>query len=139
MNVVVDTSVWSLALRRRRSSTTAHALELAELIGEGRAAMLGPVRQELLSGVPAPQQYEALRDHLRAFPDVALVEEDYEEAAVFFNRCRARGVQGSNTDFLICAVATRRRLGILTTDTDFLHFAKVLPIQLLSPRESLSG
>jgi len=136
MNVVVDTSVWSLALRRRRSSIAPHALELAELIGEGRAALLGPVRQELLSGVPGPQQYETLREHLRAFPDVALVAEDYEEAVTFFNRCRAKGVQGSNTDFLICAVATRRRFGILTTDTDFVHFAKVLPIQLLSPRSA---
>lgn len=61
MNVVVDTSVWSLALRRQRSSMAPEALELAELVREGRAAMLGPVRQELLSGVPVAQQYETLR------------------------------------------------------------------------------
>ena len=136
MNVVVDTSVWSLALRRQKSSKAAHALELAELIREGRAALLGPVRQELLSGVPILQQYETLREYLRAFPDVALQAEDYEEAAAFFNQCRSKGVQGSNTDFLICAAAARRRFAILTTDTDFAHFAKVLPIQLHSPRSS---
>lgn len=101
--------------------------------------MMGPVRQELLSGVQKEQQYETLRRYLRAFPDIVLEAEDYEEAALFFNRCRARGVQGSNTDFLICAVAARRRFGILTTDTDFLHFAKLLPIALHSPRASLSG
>ena len=139
MNIVIDTSVWSLALRRQPSSRASEALELADLVREGRAAMLGPVRQELLSGVRGEQQYEALRRHLRAFPDIALEAEDYEEAASFFNRCRAKGVQGSNTDFLICAVAARRRFGILTTDTDFLHFAKVLPIELHSPRASLSG
>jgi predicted nucleic acid-binding protein len=139
MNIVVDTSVWSLALRRQRSSRTAEAIELAELIREGRAAVLGPVRQELLSGVSDQRQYETLRDYLRAFPDVALVSDDYEEAATFFNRCRAKGVQGSNTDFLICAVAARRRLEILTTDSDFRHFAKVLPIQLHAPRSSVSG
>jgi predicted nucleic acid-binding protein len=139
MNIVVDTSVWSLALRRQPASTAAQALELAHLVREGRAAILGPVRQELLSGVRGEQQYEALRRHLRAFPDIALEAEDYEEAASFFTRCRAKGVQGSNTDFLICAVAARRRFGILTTDTDFLHFAKVLPIELHSPRASLSG
>jgi predicted nucleic acid-binding protein len=139
MNIVIDTSVWSLALRRQRSSPAAEALELAELVREGRAAMLGAVRQELLSGVQVQQQYETLRGYLRAFPDIELEAEDYEEAASFFNRCRAKGVQGSNTDFLICAAAARRRLGILTTDTDFLHFAKLLPIQLHSPRASVSG
>ena len=139
MNIVIDTSVWSLALRRQRSSTAVAALELAELVREGRAAMMGPVRQELLSGVQKEQQYETLRGYLRAFPDIVLEAEDYEEAASFFNRCRARGVQGSNTDFLICAAAARRRFGILTTDTDFQHFAKLLPIVLHSPRASLSG
>ena len=134
MNIVVDTPVWSLALRRTRPPQSAEVLELAELIREGRAALLGPVRQELLSGVPAPRQVEILRDHLRAFPDVALESEDYEEAAAFFNRCRAKGVQGSNTDFLICAAAARRQFSILTTDSDFAHYAKVLPIQLHAPR-----
>ena len=139
MNVIVDTSVWSLALRRRRSPSAAEALELAELIREGRAEVLGPVRQELLSGVPDQRQYETLRDYLRAFPDVPLGSDDYEEAAAFFNRCRTKGVQGSNTDFLICAAAARRKLGILTTDAEFVHFAKLLPIHLHSPRSSLSG
>jgi predicted nucleic acid-binding protein len=139
MNVVVYTSVWSLALRRHRSSGAPEALELAELIQEGRAAILGPVRQELLSGVPGQQQYQTLREYLRAFPDVILEAEDYEIAASFFNRCRAKGVQGSNTDFLICAAAARRRLGILTTDADFPRFAKLLPIGLHSPRPSVSG
>jgi predicted nucleic acid-binding protein len=139
MNVIVDTSVWSLALRRRRSPTAAEALELAELIREGRAGVLGPVRQELLSGVPDQRQYETLRDYLRAFPDVPLGSDDYEEAAAFFNRCRTKGVQGSNTDFLICAAAARRKLSILTTDADFVHFAKLLPIQLHSPRSTVSG
>lgn len=139
MDILVDTSVWSLALRRQRSSRAAEALELAELIREGRAAILGPVRQELLSGVADQRQYETLRDYLRAFADVALESEDHEEAAAFFNRCRATGVQGSNTDFLICAAAARRQLGILTTDVDFAHFTKLLPIHLHSPRSSLSG
>ncbi len=139
MNIIIDTSVWSLALRRQRSSPSAETRELAELVREGRAAMLGPVRQELLSGVRAEQQFESLRGHLRAFPDIPLEAEDYEEAASFFNKCGARGIQGSNTDYLICAVAARRGFGILTTDTDFAHFARVLPIELHAPRASLTG
>lgn len=136
MNVIVDTSVWSLALRRQRPSVNAQVRELAELVREGRAAMLGPVRQELLSGVRGDQQFETLRSHLRAFPDIPLEPEDHEEAASFFNRCRASGIQGSNTDFLICATAARRSFGILTADADFTHFARALPIELHSPRAS---
>jgi len=112
---------------------------LAELIREGRAWVLGPIRQELLSGVAHQRQYETLRDHLRAFPDVPLEPDDHEEAAAFFNRCRAKGVLGSNTDLLICAAAARRKIAILTTDAVFVHFARLLPIQLHSPRSSSAG
>ncbi len=139
MNIIIDTSVWSLALRRQRSSPSAETRELAELVREGRAAMLGPVRQEILAGVRSEQQFETLRGHLRAFPDIPLEAQDYEEAATFFSKCRAKGIQGSNTDYLICAAAARRGFGILTTDTDFAHFARVLPIELHAPRASVTG
>jgi predicted nucleic acid-binding protein len=135
LNVIVDTPVWSLALRRHAPRDTAHENELKELIGEGRVLMLGAVRQELLSGIRGAEQFRKLRDRLRAFPDVVLEEGDYEEAASCFNRCRSRGVQGSNTDFLLCAVALRRAGSILTTDHDFSRFARVLHFLLHEPRE----
>ncbi|MDB4980203.1 MAG: PilT protein domain protein [Myxococcales bacterium] len=113
---------------------TPSAAELAELVQEGRVVMLGPVRQELLSGISEPKTYETLRDSLKAFSDLPLEEEDYEQAASFFNRCRAKGVQGSNTDFLICAVAYRRGLAILTTDADFDRYAELLTLHLHTPR-----
>jgi predicted nucleic acid-binding protein len=134
VNVVVDTSVWSLALRRRPQSVQPEARELAELIREGRVSLLGPIRQELLSAIPSLEQDHRLREYLRPFPDLLLEVDDYEEAASFFNRCRARGIQGSNTDFLICAVASRRKQAILTADADFRHFAPLLPIQLYALR-----
>lgn len=133
MNVLVDTSVWSLALRRARPQVGGQVAQLAKLIEEGRAVMVGPVRQELLSGVRTAAQFQQLREHLRAFPNLTIGTPDYEEAAAFFNRCRARGIQGSNTDFLICAVAARRGMSIFTTDDDFSSFAKVLPLKLHAP------
>lgn len=135
MNVIVDTSVWSLALRRAKRVDDKTAGELAELIQEGRVVMLGPVRQELLSGIKLEEQFELLRDHLRSFPDVELGQADYEDAADAFNRCRQKGIQGSNTDFLICAVALRRDLGIFTTDKDFDNYSKVLRLRLYEPRK----
>ena len=134
MNVLVDTSVWSLALRRAKRVDGRTTQELAELIQEGRVVLLGPVRQELLSGIRGKTQFELLRDHLRSFPDLELTPSDYEEAASAFNRCRERGIQGSNTDFLICAAALRRDLAIYTTDGDFRHYAKVLRLELHQPR-----
>lgn len=130
MNVLVDTSVWSLALRRARNAGGPVENELGELIREGRVEMIGPIRQELLSGVKLIKEFQRLRDELRAFPDVELQLRDFEEAAAFFNRCRQQGVQGSNTDFLLCSVAARRNVSIFTTDADFMHFARVLPIHL---------
>jgi predicted nucleic acid-binding protein len=130
VNVLVDTSVWSLALRRARRTDGAVQSELADLIQEGRVVMIGAVRQELLSGIKSKSQFEQLREQLRAFPDLDLESEDYEEAAAAYNSCRERGIQGSNTDFLICALARRRGLAIFTTDGDFKHFAKTLRFEL---------
>ena len=133
MKVLVDTPIWSLALRRRsRSQTTPATSELASLIDDGRVAMIGPIRQELLSGLKERAQFDRLREHLRAFSDSPMTMEDYEEAASFYNLCRTKGIQGSNTDFLICAVAARNDFTIFTTDGDFVHFAKILPIVLHS-------
>ena len=135
MNVLVDTSVWSLSLRRAKRVDDATSKELAELIREGRVIMMGPIRQELLSGIKVKSQFELLRDHLQAFSDLALESADYEEAAEAFNRCRERGIHGSNTDFLICSAALRRELAVYTTDKDFLQYEKVLKLKLHEPRE----
>jgi predicted nucleic acid-binding protein len=130
VKVLVDTSVWSLALRRRAVLDHPAVQELRSLIDEGRVAIIGPIRQELLSGIRTAASFGQLRNQLQAFADEPLGTADYERAAEHFNACRAEGVQGSNTDFLICAIAERCGLPILTTDGDFVRFAKVLPISL---------
>jgi len=129
VKVLVDTSVWSQALRRHAQPTPIVA-ELRALIDEGRVAIIGPIRQELLSGIRNTTAFDRLRDHLRSFEDEALTREDFERAAEHFNACRVRGIQGSNTDFLICAAAERRGFPIFTTDTDFIRFSRLLPIEL---------
>ncbi len=134
MKVLVDTSVWSLALRRNLLPDGPEVPELIELIRESRVQMIGPVRQELLSGIKSEAQFRKLRSHLRSFPDLDLTHRDYESAAEFFNLCRGKGVQGSNTDFLICAIAARHKVPIFTTDGDFTLFQAHLPIRLHRPR-----
>ena len=138
MNVLIDTSVWSLALRRKNESLSTNerflVAELSELIREGRARMIGLVRQELLSGIKATEQYEKLRLHLRSFPDEVVDTSDYEEAAKAGNRCRAKGVVVSIVDILLCTVANKRLWTIFTTDPDFSNYAKVLPLRIHAPR-----
>ena len=130
MKVLVDTSIWSKALRRSEGQNPIERQTLADLIASQRALIMGPIRQEILSGIKEERQFEELKDRLIPFPDVPLLTEDFVTAAKFFNLCRAKGIQGSNTDFLICAVAVNNRLSIFTADEDFAHFQKVLPISL---------
>lgn len=132
MSVLVDTSVWSLAFRRRYPPGGI-ADELARLIDANRALLVGPVRQELLSGTPQREQFERLRNLLAVFPDEPILSEDYVQAAVCFSRCRTRGVQGSHIDFLICAVALRLGASVFTTDRDFAGYREVLGFTLHQP------
>lgn len=130
MRVLVDTSVWSEALRRNKKPESERVKELRCLILEHRVEIIGPIRQEILSGLREESQFERLEKQIAAFPDILLETTDFSMAAKFYNACRTQGVQGSNTDFLICAVAVRRDLSIFTSDKDFNHFEKQLPIVL---------
>ena len=136
MNVLVDTCVWSSALRRRTTTSRDRPVvdELGELIREKRVVMIGAVRQEILSGIRDDALFASIRDRLRAFPDLVPGESDYERAASCFNSCRKRGIQGSNTDFLVCAMALGHGLSVFTTDEDFMMFRDGLGVTLHSPR-----
>jgi predicted nucleic acid-binding protein len=135
--VLVDTPVWSLALRQRlRNQSPEQDLAtetLRGLIAEGQSEIIGPVRQELLCGFRDEVEFQLLRERLRRFQDAPVTREDYEEAAHIHNLCRAAGVSGSAVDFLICAVATVRQWQILTLDKDFARYARHVPIRLLIP------
>ena len=129
MKVRVDTAIWSLVLRRNQPDAAIWS-ELTPLIQDERVAIIGPIRQELLCGVKERAKFERLRDYLRDFSDTEITPIDYEEAASFDNECRRNGIQGSHIDFLICAVAVRNGFPIFTTDGDFAHYARILPITL---------
>ena len=134
MMVLVDTSVWSLALRRKPGDLNAHerrlSTALTELIREGRVQIVGVIRQELLSGIREAEKFEKLRDYLRAFDEPLLEIADYETAAEAHNRCRSSGITGSAIDFLICAVVLRREWQVFTVDSDFQAYSKVLAVRL---------
>ncbi len=132
MKVVVDTPIWSYALRSKREGYELHVQEFETLILDQRVIMLGPIRQEVLSGYSNKSRFKKLNNKLRYFENTQIIDDDYVQAAIFLNTCRSKGVQGSHVDFLICAVAFRLKSEIFTTDNDFSYYGKHIPIQLFN-------
>lgn len=134
MTVLVDSSVWSLALRRRRYHLNEPERQmvatLTRLIETGEAKLIGPIRQELLSGIRYARQFEKLREELRAFQDELLESADYEAAAEMANHCLSKGIAYSAIDILICAVAKNRDWQIFSTDQDFNRYVRALGFTL---------
>jgi len=131
-DVLVDTCIWSLALRGKSPRDIAVTKELTRLIHAEKAKIIGPIRQEVLSGYSDFRQYSKLKDKLRYFQNQPIIDDDYVSAAEFSNLCRQRGIQGSHIDFLICAVAHRLEMSIFTHDKDFQSYSKLIPIMLYS-------
>ena len=131
MKIIVDTSVWSQFLRRHDPVESRYLSILRAGIRENNVQMLGIIRQELLSGIKDRKQYLKVAELLSSFPDLLAESADHTEAAVFFNTCRKKGIQGSPIDYLICAQASRNKMTILTEDKDFELYSRHIPIELI--------
>lgn len=134
MRVLVDTCVWSLALRRNVDKLSleekAVVAKLTSLIDRTRAVMIGPVRQELLSGVRSESKFRVLQGVLNRFEHIPVLLGDYDEAARFENICRSNGLAVTPFDLLLCAVSIRAQMPIFTTDCDFSRIAAHVPLSL---------
>jgi len=131
---VVDTSAWSLALRRPTTIFTPREADIRDALKSftttGQAILIGAVRQELLSGIRDIQVFTRQREWLSDMDDEPCSIADHERAAEFSNELRRRGMQPDPVDMLVCAVASRLEMPILTTDPDFERYAAHLPITL---------
>ncbi|HKQ81668.1 MAG TPA: PIN domain-containing protein [Steroidobacteraceae bacterium] len=125
MTLFVDTSVWSLLLRRDRPVDVAQvvALERALTTGE-RVVTTGVVLQELLQGFSGPKARTQIVDRFSALPLLVPDREDHIGAATLHSLCRRRGVQAGTIDALLSQLCVRHELVMLTTDMDFQHIAK---------------
>lgn len=130
MKVLVDTPIWSYALRTQHKKYQAEINELTALIKDQRALIIGPIRQEILSGYSDLKKFNRLKEKLPYFENTPVLDSDYESAAELCNMCRKKGIQGSQIDFLICAVARRQDFPIFTTDRDFTHYKKIITFKL---------
>lgn len=132
MKYVVDTSVWSQALRKKGYRETEEVRKLSLLLREGeRIFVPGIVLQEILQGIRNAEQFKQMREALRHFPLLEASYDDYVFAAEIFNTCRMKGVQASTIDFLIASIAIRNDCMLLTADKDFVHISKHCSLKLL--------
>jgi len=130
VKVLVDTPIWSYALRTRNNKYQYEIDQLTSLIRDQRALIIGPIRQEILSGYSDLRKFRRLKEKLSHFENTPIQDIDYEFAAELCNQCRKKGIQGSHIDFLICAVAKRIDVPIFTTDMDFPRYQKIISIKL---------
>ena len=138
MKTIVDTCVWSLALRRQNQSSMAPGelqmiAQLQEAIRDGRAIIIGPIRQEILSGIRDKARFAKLKNLLNPFLDEEIAAEDFIHAARLFNLCKDRGVACGSTDILICAVAARLHYDILTNDQGLERCIQLLRTERILP------
>lgn len=132
MKYLIDTSVWSQALRREHHRETEEVNKLEILLKEGeRVFVAGVILQEILQGVRKSEQFRQIQESLSFFPILETTREDHVFAAELYNLCRTKGVQASTIDFLIASLAIRNKCLLLTSDKDFQHIAKHTELKLI--------
>lgn len=135
MSLLVDTSVWSLALRRDAEQSAPEVVALRHaLLGTDQVFTTGLVLQELLQGFAGPQDRAQLVDRLSALAFLQPVKEDHIEAAEVRNSCRRCGVQVGTIDALLIQLCRKNDLTLLTTDKDFHAATKHVEFRLWSAR-----
>ena len=130
--IIIDTTIWSIAYRRRRINDEDRAIvkKLYDILDLEEEILIGPVRQELLSGISDKNTFNELMVKLNGFNNYEIQLADHDLAAEYCNLCSGRGIQGSQTDYLLCAVSYRYNSLIFTLDKDFDNYKKYLPIGL---------
>ena len=134
MNLFVDTSVWSLALRRHEASDQPTVRRLRDALGGGNGVFTtGLVLQELLQGFQGPKARDAIVDRFAALPLLIPDRTDHVEAAELRNACRRSGIQVGTIDVLLAQLCVRHDLVMLSTDRDFSLMAPHVRLTIWEP------
>jgi len=131
VTLLVDTSVWSLALRRDRDGDVPQIQALrAALEGGEIVVTTGLVLQELLQGFAGPRARKDIIERFAALPLLSPDRQNHIDAAELRNRCRRAGVQLGTIDALLAQLCIRHGLTLLTTDDDFVNAARHCPLRV---------
>ncbi len=132
MNILVDTSVWSQALRRDSPSNSREIGRLRQALQGGEMVFsTGLVLQELLQGFNGPKARQRIIDTFAALPFIVPEKRDHIDAADLRIKLRQKGVKGGMIDVLLAQLCLRHRLSMLSLDDDFAHMARHIPLSLL--------
>lgn len=135
MSMLVDTSVWSLALRRDSEQAEPEVAALRDaLLGADQVFTTGLIVQELLQGFAGPRARSQLVERLSALAFLQPDRQDHIEAAEVRNACRRRGVQIGTIDALLIQLCRRHELVLLSTDQDFRAAANHIEFRLWAAR-----
>ena len=130
MSVFVDTSVWSLALRRDAPADIPEVAELRRSLDTGSVCCTGLVLQELLQGFSKAKAHKQITSHFSTLPLLVPDRNDHIHAAELRSRCRRQGVQTGTIDALLAQLCIRYELMMLTTDKDFHRIAPIISLSL---------
>jgi predicted nucleic acid-binding protein len=131
VSLLVDTSVWSLALRRDEASSAPEVRALRQALESGETVVTtGVILQELLQGFAGPRARADIVERFAALPLLAPDRQDHIDAAELRNRCRRAGVQIGTIDALLAQLCIRHQLTLLTTDNDFVRAALHCPLRV---------
>jgi predicted nucleic acid-binding protein len=134
VSLFVDTSVWSLALRRDGERQEPEVAFLARALDTGEEIITtGLVLQELLQGFHGARQRDRIAERFAALPLLVPDRTDHIEAADLRNRCRRRGLQIGTIDALFAALCIRHHLLLLTTDRDSARVAEREALEVWRP------
>lgn len=134
--VLIDTNIWSTYLRRNAIEDSQLRYNLELLLQEGRIVFIGPIRQEVLSGIKDVKIFNLLKDYLSAFEDDVIYTHEYEKAAKITNDCIAKGIAISSIDAIIAAVVNKKEWELYTRDKDFDRYIKVVKFEKYKERKA---
>jgi predicted nucleic acid-binding protein len=115
--VLIDTSVWILALRKSPSPLVKDEVE--HLLAENRVAIVPLIRLELLGGTKSVNDFNRLKSRLDALHQIPANEANWELATQLSFKLRQQGKVIPYTDILIGAAGIITSCLLLHADRHF--------------------
>jgi len=129
---IIDTSVWSEALRRKKNTVNSSETVVRKIIeNDDEIVILGIILQEILTGISNEKLFREIKDILDDFVFLDITKNDYIYASELSNKCRSKGVIAGSIDFLIASAAIRNELQLVTFDKDFFNISKHSNLKIL--------
>ena len=139
IKLLIDTSVWSEALRRKEKSLNSSETLVRRIIeNNDEIVIVGIILQEILSGITNEKLFLEIQNILNDFSYIEITKEDYIHAAELHNKCKQKGITAGSFDFLIASVAIRNKITLVTYDNDFKNISKYTELRILDETKYLN-